>query len=810
MSVPKAANKKVIPIIVFVMLAVCGCNQKIVVDWEYRGDIDGDGGAETVKVVDLNGNGRVDKTGDLHIFGQGENAQGWLRSKDADGGPDELRIYIDRNKDGRIETSEGWLWRCLDLDGDGVCNDRDSDLHELDLTGKGFVHQRIRYRDNDGDDDPDFRCDYPALFTGEKHYRYITSNRCMRQTWRGPIHGFGYWIYFDDDDDNVFPEHYKTGEKAESVWDVMDADGAGMGMHRVRHPQGPSGMGIEGRHTTGEAHRWYDFDGDGFTDMHFRDYGPGIMRWSFDWDGDAPRRYSLDDPVKSIEAHVDYDVAFHMLGEVPRGWWAGDQLKFWDFLVGMDLPGYYRQMGSGFDFGRDFVPADSSVYYTLHAPWRIISLNWLEDQEDAAKTKDVGCPRLEGIWSYYYGFDPKLAFIGSRRDFDRDSNSEFRLYLSPIDGLYHLYEAEDGIWYRDTDCRRPHFMLRPTKENIKRYVREIITYSDSDDDGFFDTFSYDRNLDGRADEVISKPEADEAKITNVTEIWRCGKALKELYYPGPEDTRPVDFKVQVDWEKSNSELSAKIRLSSSRPLVGYQLWLRAEEHVDYNILSRRQLRDGQSKWEFTETIPRAQFILPGPTRVTAILVNNVGRIVGRKAAGEVEVRPLNGPSMLVGFYRAWRGNIAGDSKTFVSMKAEGQVSTGDWIKIEAGVETMASREMTLVFEPFLTDETEEPRWGLGKKVYRISTGEMVVSATVKLVGFGQEVLLAAGNEVDASAPVSLEDYLGIREQGDRVYIPAGRTYRLGFRLYISNRLIADRILYYDWLRAVPQTVYMKE
>ena len=810
MNLPKAANVKEIFIIAFAILTVSGCSKTNVVGWRYRADIDGDRQAEIVNVADLNGNGRADKRGDLHIFGQGDSLQGWLWSKGVEGGPDELRIYIDRNKDGRIETEEGWLWRCLDLDGDGICNDRDSDLHELDLTGKGFVHQRIRYRDIDGDNDPDFRCDYPALFTGERHYEYITSDRCMRQTWRGPIHGFGYWIYFDTDDDNLFPEHYKPGVKTASVWDVMDADGAGTGMHRVRRVQEARGIGLEGRRTTGEAHRWYDFNGDGFTDMHFRDYGPGLMRWSFDWDGDAPDRYSLDDPVKSIEAHVDYDAAFHMIGEVPRGWWSGDQLKFWDFLSGIDLPEYYQQRGSGPEFGRDFVPAESCVYYTLHAPWKVISLNWLEDQEDASGTKDVGCPRLEGIWSYYYGFEPKLAFIGSRRDFDRDADSDFRLYLSPIDGLYHLYEAEDGIWYRDTDCRRPFFMLRPTKENIQKYVREIITYSDIDDDGFFDTFGYDRDLDGTAEQVISKPEADEAELTDVTKIWRCGEELKKLYYPGPEDVKEVDFEVQVVWGQSNNDITARVKLSSSRPLAGYKLWLRAEEHVDYNILSKRQLRDGRSRWEFTEKIPRAQFILPGATRVTALLVNNVGRIVGSKPAGEVEVKPLNGPSLLVGFYNALHGKSTREGNTFSHMGQEEQVSTGDWIKLEAGIEIMGSREMTMVFEPFLTDETKEPRWVLGKKVYRISTGEMVASATLELVGYGDEVLSAAGSEVDSLSPISLEDYLGVRESGDRVYIPVGRTYRLGFRLYIDNRLIADRILYYDWLKEAPQTVYVKE
>jgi hypothetical protein len=352
-------------------------------------------------------------------------------------------------------------------------------------------------------------------------------------------------------------------------------------------------------------------------------------------------------------------------------------------------------------------------------------------------------------------------------------------------------------------------MLRPTLENINSYVREIITYRDSDNDGFFDTFSFDHDLDGKPEKVISRPEADQAEITNMTEIWRCGEALESLYYPGIEDTLPVDFKVQVDWEKSKYNLIARVQLSSSRPLEGYQLWLRAEEHVDYNILSNQSLQDGQSSWKFSETIPTAQFILPGPTKVTAYLVNNVGRIVGSSPAGEVEVKPLNSPAMLLGFYNAWRGSPEEDRETLIRMVPDAEVRIGEWIKLEVGVEFMTAVEKTMIFEPFLTDQTEKLRWPLGKKVYRVGTGEMLANATIELVPFGEEVLTAAGREVDPALPISLENYLGIREQGDRVYIPPGIAYGLGFRIYIDDRLIEDRILYYDWRKDIPQTIIVK-
>ena len=111
MNLPGAANVKETVIIAFAILTVSGCSKTNLVGWRYRSDIDGDSRTEIVNVADLNGNGQADQRGDLHIFGEGDSFEGWLWSKGADGGPDELKIYIDRNEDGRIETNEGWLWR---------------------------------------------------------------------------------------------------------------------------------------------------------------------------------------------------------------------------------------------------------------------------------------------------------------------------------------------------------------------------------------------------------------------------------------------------------------------------------------------------------------------------------------------------------------------------------------------------------------------------------------------------------------------------------------------------------------------------
>jgi len=310
---------------------------------------------------------------------------------------------------------------------------------------------------------------------------------------------------------------------------------------------------------------------------------------------------------------------------------------------------------------------------------------------------------------------------------------------------------------------------------------------------------------------IKNKDLDTTKLlSNMTEIWRYGEALDSLYNPGVEDTSEVGIKVEVDWENKGYDILANVDLTASRPLSGFQLWLRADNNVDYNVLSQTRLQPGKQSWSFTESIPRAQFILPGKTKVKALLVNNVGRIVGRYPVKEVQVEPLNSPSLLIGFYRIWSGNPTRDKETFFRMPQKALVSTSEWIKLEVGLEFMMADQMSLVFELFLTDETEIPRWELGKKVYIVSTTELVADATLELVPFGDEVLKAVSGDADPTIPVSLEEYLGIREQGDRIYVPPGRDYRLGFRLYFDNRQVEERILYYDWLDGMPQTIQVKK
>ena len=802
------AGIKGVPGILLLALTFCTPAGREEIPWLYEADLDRDGALETVKVLDLNGNQAPDRLGDLHLTAHGDSLFARLWDEfdyDLDGEPDQMKIYLDRNGDGRVDTTEGWLWRCLDLDDDGICDDLDSDLHELDLVGRGFIQQRIRYQDFDRDGDPDLRADYPnfSLYDPTEYYRDLLGNRCMRETWRGMFSGFGAWVELDEDDDNHFPPNLPSF----SVWEYLDADGSGTFQMRVRRPPESTGMGLEGRRTTGEVHRWYDLNHDGFTDMHLRDYGPGLMRWSFDWDGDAAARYKLEYPRPDLDAYVDYDLAFHALAEKPKNWGPGDQLKLWDFLAGFGVSSLWSGPGSAYEFGSfDFVPSSSAVYYTLHAPWRAISLNWLENQQDSAGTKDVASHRLEGIWGYYFKFEPRMAFIGSRREFDRDADSGFRLYFSAIDSLYHLYEAEDGIFYRDPDCRRNNFYLWPTPDNIRRYVREIITYSDSDNDGFFDTFGYDRDLDGRAEELISRPGDDQAEITDMTRIWRCGEALDSLYRPSPDDTLPSDFQLDVQWQNTAWNLEAQVKLTSSRPLEHYELRLRAEEHVDYNILCSLPVPAGAKEFQTTAVIPRAQFILPGITKVTALLVNGVGRIVASRPVGEVEVKPLNSPSLQVGFYRLWLGSPAGDHAGLRRTLAEGAARIGESLKLEVGVELLTGREMTLVFEPFLTDSTEQPRWPLGQRIYRAYTGELLLEALVETVPFGDETLAALNGRADTGDPLPIDYWLNVRESGSRVYIPPDRDFRPGFRLYIDNRLIEDRILYYDKTDSVPQTI----
>jgi hypothetical protein len=100
--------------------------------------------------------------------------------------------------------------------------------------------------------------------------------------------------------------------------------------------------------------------------------------------------------------------------------------------------------------------------------------------------------------------------VGNRGEWDLDNSGSGKLYVGKFDGRIHLYGAELGYWRIDQNAYYYHGMgglydgYGP--ERLSRDVESpfpIVKYTDTNNNGFFDTFEYDLDGDTIFEEVVS-------------------------------------------------------------------------------------------------------------------------------------------------------------------------------------------------------------------------------------------------------------------------------------------------------------------
>ena len=105
--------------------------------------------------------------------------------------------------------------------------------------------------------------------------------------------------------------------------------------------------------------------------------------------------------------------------------------------------------------------------------------------------------------------NPQADPIGDRGEFDEDNSGNGKLYIAPFDGRIHLYGAEWGVWRIDQQA--DYFQGYGGLYDIKVYARSTgipeawatVKYTDSDNNGFFDTIEYDLDGDQIFEEKVS-------------------------------------------------------------------------------------------------------------------------------------------------------------------------------------------------------------------------------------------------------------------------------------------------------------------
>ena len=117
--------------------------------------------------------------------------------------------------------------------------------------------------------------------------------------------------------------------------------------------------------------------------------------------------------------------------------------------------------------------------------------------------------------------------VGDRGEWDMDNSGKGNLYVSPLDGKIHLFGAEKGYWRVDQNAYAYQGMggmydgYGPGRGIKEPEKFPLISYEDTDKNGFFDKISYDLDGDRTADFSFSLKElgiSDQARVHDISKM----------------------------------------------------------------------------------------------------------------------------------------------------------------------------------------------------------------------------------------------------------------------------------------------------
>jgi hypothetical protein len=120
--------------------------------------------------------------------------------------------------------------------------------------------------------------------------------------------------------------------------------------------------------------------------------------------------------------------------------------------------------------------------------------------------------------------NPQSDPVGDRGDWDLDNSGNGNLYISPLDGKIHLFGAETGYWRVDQNAFYYQGMgglydgYGPVRTPADPAIFPMISYKDSDGNGFFDTIGYDLDGDKTNEFSFSLKELGISDVADVINI----------------------------------------------------------------------------------------------------------------------------------------------------------------------------------------------------------------------------------------------------------------------------------------------------
>lgn len=493
--------------------------------------------------------------------------------------PSDEVVRLDIDRDGRPDIVERW-WngkrvRWLDENGDLAATDTRGDMVadvlQVDKNGDGLydgpLDLNVKWADNDGDG----RADLQAFVTQPPEWEEGKWNPSE-----------SHWMVFIDvERDGVLGRlDWEKWDFGGNNWEYTglgnwrpDYNGDALFLKIHRPPQALP----DPRLNWENPFAFYDYDGDGASEMAMRWLDPGSNQppvergvatlsgvlgeafVTFDLDNDSGRGNETDYdmtlrgaggrgvPYKqfvhkypALRGNTKFDACFQW-----NNWRRLDELVYMPHAEGFD--NFFKAGWASLFFVFDEDDDDHrwervEMYYPMHGfggPESEVDLystrRWL--RSSYAGQPLAAADERPGIMGH-----PQADSLGDRGEWDRDNSGGGRLYVGVFDRKFHLAGAESGAWLVDKNAEYHGGTKTPSPRPSAPRVEEVVQYADTDGNGFLDTIEYDYEGDRKVDLKVSlldyktaaRPHPDAAPLIDThREGW---KGLHEHYKRAAEQS----------------------------------------------------------------------------------------------------------------------------------------------------------------------------------------------------------------------------------------------------------------------------------
>ncbi|MDQ3440073.1 MAG: hypothetical protein M3478_06950, partial [Planctomycetota bacterium] len=580
-------------------------------------------------------------------------------------------IFTDVDNDGDPDILETW-WngkrvRWFDENDNmkptDVRGDMSSDALQVDREADGYYDGpgdiSIKWCDDDADGKPDAQiiAANPAptatrIASGSSHFMVFID------TDKDGVNGYIPWDTFSFDRDNW---RVKPGKNPNHALPAPNFSADYMGNSIFLKQHLPPWIITDIRLNWENPFAFYDFDGDGVTEMtiRFLDIAP---RDPHDKTGAKPYSYTgkvteamggwdLDnDSTKGNEFDFDMSWKFTSAEDGKNGETI-DYTKYSDKHPNMKAPAWVLE-GKYFRYDNwrkidDFcyVTHDKCFEEMWKTNWRDCWISFDEDDDDQ---------RWERVEFYYPVDDAKKIYniekwksgaggprssimghtqadsLGDRGEWDRDNSGKGKVYVGRFDGKLHLYGAETGAWLVDKDAKywggTPVVVGSSSKERATK-PEEVVQYQDTDGNGFFDKITYDYNGDQKVDTEVSlleyktaeNPNPDKAELINPAE--KHWKGMHETFTKMAEKSFDDGQTIyRAAWKKglTTPEIDDYHFASSTGEKYDSGYWMKEKvfrlidkKLADNNDEKSKQLRADLKKHHFTGDVKATAALIDG-------------------------------------------------------------------------------------------------------------------------------------------------------------------------------------------------------